>query len=326
MVIRVAVALAALVATARAGEPPALDQAKQLVDQVRYDEAQRVLISALEAGGNTPASMREIYKLLGASAVALGKVDDAEKYYRAWIALEPSAALEAGASPKLRAPFDAAKSFVAANGPLDVAAEYVSDDDVRVRVISDPLALARTAQAGTATIAIVDRAALVTGARRGPIAVRDRYGNTLVEVTATDAPPAPREPVPPSEPVAAPVTVTAPSPAPVIRTREGRSTTFYALAIPTAVLLATGVGFGITSIAYHGRVTSALEDSGSSYYGDVVDDQKKVALFWKLSAIAGAAGLALAVPTTIVYLRSRDAMVAPYVDGDGGGMTLAGRF
>ncbi len=294
-----------------------LGPAKLAIEEVRYDDAQRLLIAALERGGNAPLAMRELYKLLGASAVALGKTDDAEKYYRAWLALEPTASLDAGASPKLRAPFDAAKSFITANGPLDVTAERLGDRDVRVRVISDPLALARTVRSGETSVPLADRVATVTNASGTSVDVLDRYGNTLAEVRATASLAQPVD----TAPITAPTTYAPPA------TRPRRSSTaFYALAVPTGLLLATGVGFGAASIIYNGKVQQALDDSGTAYYTDVVDDQKKVTQFWKLSAIIGGAGLVLAVPTTILYLRSRETTVVPFVGGGGGGVSLSGRF
>ena len=329
-----AVALVAVLAMCpRAhADAPQLAQARAAIDEVRYDDAQRLLIAALEAGGNSPAAVRDIYKLLGASAVALGKTDDAEKYYRAWIALEPKAALEAGVSPKLRAPFDAAKSFITANGPLDVAAEVVSDY-VRLCVISDPLSLARSARMRDegAGSSIVDRGALVRG-RGTAVLVLDRYGNTLVELAATGVP-TPTNGSSPSGATAGGATTNDATPiysrdaaGPLVDAPPKRSTAFYALAIPTGLLLATGIGFGTASIVYNGQVQVAVEDSGGYYYDDVLDKQSKATLFWKLSAIVGGAGLVLAIPTTILYLRSRDAAVVPFVDGTSAGAAIAGRF
>lgn len=303
---------------AHADEPSPLGQAKLLIEQVRYDEAQRLLITALEGGGNQPPAMREIYKLLAASAVALGRPDDAEKYYRAWISLEPKAALEAGASPKLREPFDAAKSYITANGPLDVAAELVADSEVRLHVISDPLALARSARLRDEGEAapIVDRGAVV-GGQGSVVLVIDRHGNTLVELPVRGSPQPP------------PATDYAPTYSrdvvePVVMPK--RSTTFYALAIPTGLALATAVGFGAASIVYNRQVQNALDDSGGHYYSDVVGDQKRVTQFWKLSAIIGGAGLVLAIPTALLYMRDRDTMVMPFADGHGAGAAIAGRF
>ncbi|MFN0248564.1 MAG: tetratricopeptide repeat protein [Kofleriaceae bacterium] len=312
---------------AHADEPSPLGQAKVAFDQVRFDEAQRLLIEALEEGGKQPLAMREIYKLLGASAVALGKTDDAEKYYRTWLALDPTAALEAGASPKLRAPFDAAKSYITANGPLDVVAEYVSDSEVRARVISDPLALARSVRVGERSFPIVDRAALVPSTARAPLFVVDRWGNVLVEVLAPGVPPladSPADPPPVGSLGGGPVANgTGPF---VVDIRPRRSTAFYALAIPTGILLATGAGFGAAAFVFNNKVQDALDDSGAYYYSDVADDQKKVTLFWKLSAAIGGAGLVLAIPTAIVYLRDRGAAVTPFADGGARGVAISGRF
>jgi hypothetical protein len=324
VIARALFAALAFCSVAHADEPSPLGQAKLAYEQVRFDDAQRLLIEALEEGGKQPLAMREIYKLLGASAVALGKTDDAEKYYRAWIAIDPRAALDAGASPKLRVPFDAAKSYITANGSLDAVAELGSDGEVRIRVITDPLAMARTAAIGEHSVAIVDRAALITIAPQGPVQLRDRWGNTLVEIMPSGAPPIRREPTPTVEP--APPAASGSGPFVVVDDRPKRSTAFYALAIPTGLLLAAGAGFGAAAFVYNGEVQTALEDSGAHYYTDVADNQKKVTLFWKLSAVIGGAGLVLAIPTAIVYLRDRDAMVAPFTDGSARGVAISGRF
>lgn len=323
---RVCVAITAIVMSSSSAlaDAPQIADARRAIDEVRYDDAQRLLIAALEAGGNSPSAVRDIYKLLGASAVALGKTDDAEKYYRAWIALDPKAALDAGASPKLRAPFDAAKSYVTANGPLDVVAEYVSGEDVRVRVISDPLSLARTAKTGDRAIAIVDRSALVPSAPRDvPVLVVDRYGNTLVELRATGTPPPPHVPSP-DDTTPEPRPLPAPGSTPPPRPTLGAG--FYALAVPAGLLLAAGVGFGAASYIYNDKVQTALENSSSAYFTDVQDQQKKVTQYWKLSAAIGGAGLVLALPAALLYKRSREAAVVPYVDGNSAGAAVMGRF
>jgi hypothetical protein len=296
-------------------DAPQLAEARIAIDEVRYDDAQRLLISALEAGGNSPAGVREIYKLLGASAVAMGQGDEAQKYYRAWIELDTKAALDAGASPKLREQFDAAKSYIVANGGvLAVTALTFTGDEVNVFVNTDAIGIAVAARMVGSTEATnldQNRQSIMKG--RGSVVVLDRYGNTLIDPVVPE----------PREDPNAPYIRDQPRPEPPPKRTLG--TGFYALAVPAGVLLATGIGFGAASIIYKAKVQAAVDDSGSNFYTDVADRQKKVTLFWKLSAVIGGAGLVLAIPTTILYLRSR-ATVAPYADAQSAGVAIAGRF
>jgi len=303
-------------------DAPELAEARKAIDDVRYDDAQRLLIAALEAGGNSPAAVRDIYKLLGASAVALGKTDDAEKYYRAWIVIYPKASLDAGASPKLREPFDAAKSHVVANGGHLSVSGMFTETDVMVFVHTDPIdvatAVKHVGSTEPATPIDENHQAILKGL--GDFVVLDRYGNVLLDpVTPTSFAELERAETPY-------LIRNQPRPEPIAQPKRRFGTTFYALAIPTGVLLATGIGFGTASIVYNSKVHIAIDDSAANYYTDVLDQQKRVTLFWKLSAIVGGAGLVLAIPTAIVYLRSRETTVVPFVDANGAGAAIAGRF
>ncbi len=312
-----AFALALASSTARA-DAPDLAVARTAIDEARFDEAMQFLLTALESGKNPAAAMPELYRLLGTAAAALGQEDNATLYYRSWLALDEKAWLPADASPKLRASFDAAKSAVASRGGFRVSASARSDDHERALVdvfLMDQFMLA-------AKVAIVSNTGQVYGHTDIPpgreitvghtdrVVVFDRYGNTLAEVN-TQYPIIERRREPwrdETEP------------------KKQLGTGFYALAIPTGLLLATGIGFGAASIVYNAKVQTALEDSSSHYYTDVADQQKKVTLFWKLAAVTGGVGLVLAIPTAILYKRS-GATVLPFSDGGGGGgIAVAGRF
>jgi len=56
------VAVLALATPAHADNPK-LEQARKAIDEVRFDDAQRLLVGALADGGNSPSGVREIYKL-----------------------------------------------------------------------------------------------------------------------------------------------------------------------------------------------------------------------------------------------------------------------
>ena len=319
-----ALLVTALLATPAFAESRHLADGRKAIDDVRFDDAQRSLLAALQAGGNDLAATREIYRLLAHASAALGRADDAEQYDRVWIAIDPSASLGADVSPKLREPFDAAKSFVAARGGLDIDAATTADGII-VRVASDPVGIARAAKLVTgADLATFDTARSARVAGAGRIAVVDRYGNTIAELDPTPAvktlggsiPFTPRDDAGPRDVF----DETAPS---------RHSTAFYVLAVPTGLALAAGLGFGITSLVYSNTAIGAAEDSGTYYYSDVTDAHDKATRFWKLAAITGGVGAVLAIPTLILYSRGRDRgapAVAPFASDTSMGVSLRGAF
>lgn len=108
-------ALCALAAPARA-DSSKLAQARQAIAEVRYTEAQGLLVAALQEGGNSPAAVAEIYQLSARAAAVLREPDLAQQYYCRWLALDPDARLPDGEAPKLRERFVAAQAYMAAHG------------------------------------------------------------------------------------------------------------------------------------------------------------------------------------------------------------------
>jgi hypothetical protein len=185
------IALVATAATAYA-DSPKLAEAKHALDEVRYDDAQRLLVAAIKDGGNSAAAMREIYQLSASTAIVLGQTDVGQQYYRRWLALDPTAALADSVSPKLRTVFVAAQADMAAKGAIAVSAS-LEGRDVDVSVGSDPLAMARggCAIGGGPTVPF-DAHGHARLANEPRVAVCDESNNRLVEVdVAASATPAP---------------------------------------------------------------------------------------------------------------------------------------
>src|SRR5437870_5819451 len=109
---RRAVIVLALLVSARAFAEgnPYLGRAKEYLEELKYDKANEALDQALKFGANGPAELVQIYRMWGEVAAALGDAADAEKYFTRLLSLEPSAALPEGVSPKISAPFDAARA------------------------------------------------------------------------------------------------------------------------------------------------------------------------------------------------------------------------
>jgi hypothetical protein len=184
---KLALALVVAFAGAAHADSAKLGAARHALDDVHYDEAQRLLVEAIKEGGNSAAAMTEIYQLSASTAVVLGHADAGEQYYRRWLALDPNARLPDSVSPKLREPFVAAQADMTAKGAIAVSATQIDARTIDVAVVSDPLAMARgaCALAGGAMVPFDGRghARLAVTDRR--VAVCDESNNRLVEVNVT---------------------------------------------------------------------------------------------------------------------------------------------
>jgi hypothetical protein len=180
-------AIACVTATADA-ETATLDQAKRAIDTVDYERARGLLADALHEGGNSPAALAEIYRLSARTAIVFEQPDVAEQFYRRWLEIDAAATLPADTSPKLRAAFEAARAFVAANGRLVAHASATSRGTVEI-IVSDPVAMARAvggiapSPAGDGprvALGLDHRAELPRGVAR--VAILDDDGNRLAEI------------------------------------------------------------------------------------------------------------------------------------------------
>lgn len=189
-------ALLAFAAPAHA-DSPKLDQARKAIDDVRFDEAQRLLVGALNDGGNSTAAVREIYRLSASTALVLGQREVGEQYYRRWLALDAGAAVGADVAPKLREPFEAAQAYIAAHGRLTATATWRSATELEVSV-SEPFTMAASAMtAGGQPVALsTEHRARLSPSGTSPVTVVivDDHANHLLELQT--APPARQEPIP----------------------------------------------------------------------------------------------------------------------------------
>lgn len=204
-----ALALLLALATAARADSPKLPQARTAVDEGRFDEAQRLLVGALNDGGNSTAAMREIYRLSASTALVLGQREVGEQYYRRWLALDAGAAVGADVAPKLREPFEAAQAYIAAHGRLTATATWRSASELEIAV-SEPFAMAASATTtGGQPVALSTehRARLTpTGTPPVTVAILDDHANHLLELQT--APPERIDPVPVAPPASVPARTT----------------------------------------------------------------------------------------------------------------------
>lgn len=323
----VACAVAALVAlrsTAARGDSPHLAEARRAVEAVDYDAARRLCVEALHDGDNSPAAVREIYRLSARAAVVLDQRDLAEQFYRRWLAIDPDAALPGDTAPKLREPFVAAEAYIAAHGRLLARAQRTPAGEVDVEILADPLAMARAtaaiagAAAGptdagqpTAPVAFgSDRHARLPAAAR--VAILDDRGNHLLEL----------------DPEAA-IAPGAAAPSPTEEPAPPWTRRWITYAIPAGAFGLVAAGFGIAALASYDSARKMIDDSGNATLSSVRTNIHNSQVFTWIAAGAGAVAIGFAIPTAIFYVRDPRAapiLAAPSLVPGGAGLALVGRF
>lgn len=305
MVGRTFVVLACCVSLAHA-DSPKLARARKAIDAVKYDEAQTLLIDALDDGGNSPADVAEIYRLSASTAVVLDRRDLAEQYYRRWLALDPAATLSSDLAPKIREPFVKAQAYMNAHGRL-VAKVTRTPADITVRVENDPLKMAATASLDGGPPMKLD--ATFTGATGNQVAVLDEYGNRLVELEVPAA----------ATPVVEP-TRTETRAVPVLR--RGK-----VWAIAAGVTLGAGAVLGYLARSADDDVQDFATSSTMHTFADwqsARDRRDRYALAANVTFIAGGA---LAVTAAIMFAtQPSSTVVVPAASGESVGVTVIRAF
>lgn len=113
-----------------------LAEAIRLEAALEYDQALAIVDRVIAAGTTTePARLAELHLYAGRLAAGLDRRDAARAHFAIALALSPALALPAGTSPKITAPFEAAR---AASSPLRVHATPAG-----AVIDADPLGLVR---------------------------------------------------------------------------------------------------------------------------------------------------------------------------------------
>jgi len=184
--VKLAICALLLSASVAAADSPKIASARAAVEAVQYDDAQALLVAALNEGGNSPGAVAEIYRLQGTVSAVLDQRDVADQYFRRWIALDPNASLAADVKAKIREPFVSAQAFMNAHGRMSVTATRESSG-VSV-VIRDPVGLIRAIAPdapGPPALQNVtgERLTISAAADVKRVFALDEHGNHLVEAT-----------------------------------------------------------------------------------------------------------------------------------------------
>ena len=189
-------------AAARAEEgATALAGARLAVEELRLEEAAALLDQALRAGGSRPEQVREIARLAGEVNATIGDTAAAERWFGMLVALDPSAALPAGTSPKLTEILDRARGRLGGES-VGATVELARRTSARVRV-TDPLTMVATARIWSSAGRTLQDHPLEPGrgdlviprppgkAAAFTIALLDEHGNILWRATLVVRAPAP---------------------------------------------------------------------------------------------------------------------------------------
>ncbi|MCX5744454.1 MAG: hypothetical protein NT062_18340 [Proteobacteria bacterium] len=307
----------ALVASTTSARADKLGEARAAIEAVRYEDAQPLLVAALQEGGKSPTEVAELYRMSASTAIVLGQQDVAEQYYRRWLALVPTASLPDTIAPKLRAPFVAAQASMAARGRL-VATARIHAAQLDVIVESDPLAMVATIAVGTAAPRPLgaDHAAHfdTTGDDVPVIFVRDEFGNHLLELGAADVT---RDAAPIARPTPPSARPSTPS------SRQPIYANPIAWAVPTLALVGFGVGFSLLARDADATLADQVAHPAMHFYSDATVTQQRRdrdALYANLSyGLAGAVGI---VGLVLVVTHTTPVTIAPTPGGATAALSL----
>jgi hypothetical protein len=286
-----------------------LADARAALDAVDYAEAQPLLVDALHAGGNSPARVVELYRLLASTATVLGERDAAEGYYRRWLELEPTANLPDSVAPKLREPFVAAQVYMAARAAL-AASAGLRAGAAEVAVAADPLAMVAAVEIDGARRPLgIDRRAraqLHAGTRHADVALIDEFGNHLAELAAVDD---------------TPTTAVSALP-PNALTLEPRDTSVSLWRQPwtwgasTVAFGLVGGGFAIAAHNANSQLDTIRAHSSEYYYSDAQSAQRsRDRDFVIATASFAVAGACAATAIVMLALHPHHRRVAPSASG-----------
>jgi hypothetical protein len=173
-----AVAATAVIAVpARADD--SLAEARRREAALDYQGALTIVEGAIAAGGADPGRLAELHLFAGRLAAGLDRPDRAEGHFARVLALRPETRLPAGTSPKLTAPFDAARARLV---PLRLSVTS-TQGLVTLHLDADALGLVAGIQ-----VHVVDGAGLhsdVVAERATRVAIPS--GTSATEVSALDA-------------------------------------------------------------------------------------------------------------------------------------------
>jgi hypothetical protein len=306
----------------------ALAELNSHVHALRYAEARATAERALELGAARGEDLAAMARALGIITASLDDPATAEQWFLLWLSIDPTARLDPGTSPKVTAPFAAAKAR--ATTPLDLA---LTSDRARylITVRGDPghfvravVVRAHDTRAHATTFEIDPYAPGATASPDGfvvsvesepfpdvavDVSLRDAHGNELLGASQ-------RRP----EPVMVGDGSGGGRPRP-------RSRSFFASPWPYAVIAGAAAGLGGVFVWRRAVATDDLDhilaNSGQYTFADAEDARGRAERHgWSAVASFAAAG-ALATTAVILAVRSPEDRAVTVAPTTGGAMLLA---
>ncbi|HUQ01995.1 MAG TPA: hypothetical protein VM261_05830 [Kofleriaceae bacterium] len=111
---------------------------------LRYRDALTQIDRTLALGKASPAQLAELYRMAGELAAGVDEPTRAEQWFARWLALVPDARLPADASPKVKAPLEAARTALAGAALAIRVTPTAPAATVAIAVAGDPLRLVRS--------------------------------------------------------------------------------------------------------------------------------------------------------------------------------------
>ncbi len=300
--------------TARAGDSrevsAALAQIAKLETGLEYEQALVLADRTIALGLASRDQLADLHLIAGRLAAGLDHPEIAQAHFAVALALRPGTALVAGTSPKLLAPFEAAR----ASAPALEIALRVASGHAFATVMRDPLQLVAglrvglVAADGTGSTQVARGLdlALPSGARATSIEAIDAHGNELAaEVIAVPVPPA-----------AAPVAPEA-QPTPLVE----HWITYAALAgVALAGAGACAWRYGIAQDEWNG-----LAAEGGHDYSQLHAIEQR-GQRWAIAADVGFGLAAIAGVTSAILFATRDPEPRAAVVITGAGAAFVARF
>ncbi|HUQ02238.1 MAG TPA: hypothetical protein VM261_07050 [Kofleriaceae bacterium] len=324
-----------LTSTAARADQATLREARRVVEEeVRYDRAQELLVTALHQGDNSPEDLAAIYELAGVAAVVLGQREAGEQYFRRLLALRPAAKLPADTAPKILEPFMAAQAHMAAAGNLRVGVRAATASELVVDVAADPLGMVAGAKVsyrgGDGATGSV-RGELPTpiamtlpgGAIATSVEIVDEYGNRLQEL------PPPTAPVRRDGEGDRDRDRDRENPPPPGDEKPNIALRWSTWAIAAGVTGSIGLGFAFDGKRSHDRLDDILANPEDHFFGEAEDARRRWKRDTSIANVAFVATGVLAVGAVTVAIVMRDrggapkAALVPWL-GDGAGLALVG--
>lgn len=304
------------VSTARADD--AVDKARDLLLELRFEEARDLAQKALQEGNRKPKEVAAIYMVIAEVSAALGDESEARAQFRNALAIDSSIEIGDGVSPKIVEPFEAARAMLEGTDGIGASATRKAGE-VTVVVDSDPARLIEGARVtftrdgkkqreqgkGSSEITLE----VPEGASSLKIVVVDRFGNVLGSVAIGEAAEEPEQ----DNVIEAEV--------PTQRTALWKRWQLWAGV--SVVFLAGGAYFGNESVAAADKVADLEDGTEFSVAKALEDDAKRNALYANIGFAA--AGVLVGVATWM-YFRQEEAIVVPVADSDSVGAAAVIRF